>query len=58
MGGSVFAMEAETGKIVGYTLTEDRVLSTPWIADGTIYFGDNDGFVYAMRAGPHAYPGG
>jgi outer membrane protein assembly factor BamB len=58
MGGSVFAMEAASGKIAGYTLTEDRVLSTPWIEDGTIYFGNNDGFIYAMRAGPHSYPGG
>lgn len=51
MGGNVFALEAGTGKIGGYTLTEDRVRSMPWIEDGAIYVGDNGGFIYAMRAG-------
>lgn len=58
MGGTVFSLKSVSGQITGYTLTEDRVLSTPWIENGILYFGDNDGYVYAMTAGPQKYPGG
>ncbi|MFZ1992415.1 MAG: PQQ-binding-like beta-propeller repeat protein [Alphaproteobacteria bacterium] len=57
-GGYVFALTAKDGKIAGYTMTQDRVMSSPWIENGIIYFGDNDGFVYAMSAGAQHYPGG
>lgn len=59
LGGTMFALEAATGHITGYTLTQDRILSTPWLEpDGTLYFGDNDGFIYAFRDGPKKFPGG
>jgi outer membrane protein assembly factor BamB len=40
------------GTVFGYTMTQDRVLSTPWIEDGILYFGDNDGSIYVFGAGP------
>jgi len=58
LGGTVFGLKRNGGGIFGFTLTQDRVLSTPWIENGTLYFGNNDGYIYAMTAGPKKFPGG
>jgi outer membrane protein assembly factor BamB len=58
MGGTVFGLKAATGQVFGYTMTQDRVLSTPWVSEGVLYFGDNDGFIYAFGSGPKKFPGG
>lgn len=58
LGGTVFGVKSATGQLFGYTMTQDRVLSTPRIEDGILFFGDNDGFIYAFGAGPHRFPGG
>ncbi len=57
LGGTVFGLKRNDGRIFGYTLTQDRVLSTPWVQDGALYFGNNDGYIYAMIAGPRRFPG-
>jgi outer membrane protein assembly factor BamB len=58
LGGTVFGVTSASGRVVSYTLTQDRVLSTPWIENAILYFGDNDGYIYAFRSGAKNFPGG
>lgn len=58
LGGTVFGVKSATGEVFSYTLTQDRVLSTPWIENAILYFGDNDGYIYAFGSGPKKFPGG
>jgi outer membrane protein assembly factor BamB len=52
LDGTVFGVKSATGQVFGYTMTQDRVLSTPCVEDGILYFCDNDGSIYAFGAGP------
>jgi outer membrane protein assembly factor BamB len=58
LGGTVFGVKSASGQVFSYTLTQDRVLSTPWIENAILYFGDNDGYIYAFGSGPKKFPGG
>jgi hypothetical protein len=46
----IAAIEAETGNVRWRFGTEDWVLSSPTVVDGTVYFGSDDGHVYAVHA--------
>lgn len=50
MGGSVFALDPETGKQRWRFDTGGAVFSTPLVQDGTVYFGSADHNVYAISA--------
>jgi len=62
-GGYFYAVDAETGEgrwilqtgdsleTVAYRVSEG-VVSSPMVADGTVYFGSLDGKLYAVRTEP------
>ncbi|MGZ5961507.1 MAG: hypothetical protein ACXWLE_10515 [Rhizomicrobium sp.] len=56
-GDSIYIASLD-GTVFGYTMTQDRVLSTACVEDGILYFGDIDGSIYAFGAGPRKFPGG
>jgi outer membrane protein assembly factor BamB len=45
----MFAVEAETGEKVWEYNTDGRIMSSPVVAGDTVYFGSNDGKVYAIE---------
>ena len=46
---NLYAVDAETGEEKWRFETGDRVLSSPTIADGAVYFGSDDGHLYGVR---------
>ena len=48
--GRVVALDAKTGKVEWSRKLASRSESSPIFVDGRIYFGAEDGTVYAMRA--------
>ena len=45
----LYALDAATGKMLWRYKTEAPVTSSPTVADATVYFGSNDGNVYAIN---------
>lgn len=45
----LYVLDAATGELRWKYQTEDVVVSSPVVAGGTIYFGSNDGYVYALE---------
>ncbi|MEA2423257.1 MAG: hypothetical protein QOF55_2356 [Thermoleophilaceae bacterium] len=48
--GSIKALDAKTGKILWRKRLPSRVESSPIVINGVVYFGSEDGTVYAYRA--------
>jgi outer membrane protein assembly factor BamB len=44
----VYAIDATRGELRGRFKTDGPVTSTPWVENGTLFFGSNDGNVYAV----------
>ncbi len=53
LSGTLFAIEAATGKLDWSQGTLDAVRSTPVIADGRLYFGSWDDHLYALDLATH-----
>jgi outer membrane protein assembly factor BamB len=49
--GTVFALDAATGRLRWTHTTADAVASSPAVAGGTVYIGGQDGAVFALDAG-------
>lgn len=47
MGGAV-GFSLKDGAIVGYNIADGRSNSSPWIEDGVLYIGSDNGYVYAF----------
>lgn len=47
--GSLYALDAETGKRLWEFETGRQIRSTPVVADGVAYFGNHGGFVHAVK---------
>jgi outer membrane protein assembly factor BamB len=48
--GHLYALDAETGKLIWKFETGDVVHSSPALVDGTLYFGSWDSYLYALDA--------
>ncbi len=48
-GGEVFWFDAKSGKQMGGTMAEAAVQTSPVVADGVLYFGSDDGYLYAVE---------
>jgi outer membrane protein assembly factor BamB len=48
-GGEVFWFDAKTGKQRGGTMAEAAVQTSPVVVDGVLYFGSDDGYLYAVE---------
>ncbi|TKX74224.1 pyrrolo-quinoline quinone [Halorubrum sp. GN11_10-6_MGM] len=48
--GTVYALEAETGRERWQFTTDDTVVSSPTVVDKTVFVGSDDGNVYALNA--------
>jgi len=48
--GSAAAQDTSAGDGIWKFETDDFVVSSPTVVDGTVYFGSNDGTVYAVDA--------
>ena len=49
-GAYLAAWELKSGKLLWKYKTGDRIVSSPWPADGVIYVGCDDGFLYALES--------
>ena len=53
MGGGasrkLYAVDVQTGEELWSFETEDTVYSTPVVADGVVYVGSLDGYLYALN---------
>lgn len=47
MGGAV-GFSLKDGAIVGYNIADGRSNSSPWIEDGVLYIGSDNGYIYAF----------
>lgn len=48
-GGEVLWFDTQTGKARGGAMAEAAVQTSPVIADGVLYFGSDDGYLYAVE---------
>ena len=48
-GGYIYAVGAETGKQLWRYKVESRITYSPAIFDGALYYGDEDGYLHALR---------
>ncbi|QKR00806.1 PQQ-binding-like beta-propeller repeat protein [Metallosphaera tengchongensis] len=46
----LMALNASDGRPIWFFVTKSQVMPTPLILNGTIYFDDGDGFIYALNA--------
>lgn len=51
MGGTLYALDAATGRERWRFATGGAIFSVPLVSQGTVYFGSADHFVYALDAG-------
>jgi len=49
-GNTLLALDARTGKLNNYYLANGIIGASPLVVDGFVFFGSNDGFVYAVTA--------
>ncbi len=49
-GNTMLALDAKTGKLITYYLANGEIETSPVVVDGFVYFGSNDGFVYAITS--------
>jgi outer membrane protein assembly factor BamB len=45
----VYAVESATGNEAWKFKTDGPVVSSPWVAEGVLYVGSDDGNVYALE---------
>ncbi len=57
MGGAV-AFRMSDGQIVGFNIADGRSNSSPWIDNGVLFIGSDNGSVYAFADKPHDKPKG
>lgn len=48
-GGDIFALLREKGQIGAGRVYDSRILSSPIIANGVVYFGSESGHIYAVK---------
>jgi outer membrane protein assembly factor BamB len=48
-GGYIYAVDADTGKQLWSYKVDSRILYSPAIFEGAIYYGDEDGYLHALR---------
>jgi len=50
-GNTLVAIDAGTGKLENYYLANGTIVTSPVVVDGFVFFGSDDGFVYAVTSG-------
>ena len=49
-GNTMLALDASTGKLITYYLANGEIETSPVVVDGFVFFGSNDGFIYAITS--------
>jgi len=48
--GNLYAVDAEKGSVLWRYSTDGKVITSPLVKNGIVYFGSADSFFYALKA--------